>query len=36
MLAKSEIARIYDTVLSIPVMNETIKISISVRPAKKL
>jgi hypothetical protein len=30
MLAKNEIARIYDTVLSIPGMNETIKISINI------
>lgn len=30
MLAKSEIGRIYDTVLSIPGMNETVKIAISI------
>ncbi|MDB5276141.1 MAG: hypothetical protein JWR61_1096 [Ferruginibacter sp.] len=30
MLAKNEIARIYDTVLSIPGMNETIKISLNI------
>ena len=35
MLAKNEIARIYDTVLSIPGMNETIKISINV-PRKNI
>lgn len=30
MLAKNEIARIYDTVLSIPGMNETVKIAINI------